>query len=187
MNTSSLEDFKALDYPVRIEYEDEDGLFVADFLDLPGCSATGPTVPEAYERAQEAKVEWLRVTLEQGLPVPKPTKSQEYGGRILVRLPVSLHAVLADRAHINGVSLNQYVVHLLSAGAMGEQVTSKLEAVTGRLRNIEYRLAAGFACLGGAPWEGMGHSRMSGLQIPYQLFAAPRLPAGSASDLARIT
>lgn len=142
MSTSSLEDVKALDYPVRIEYDDEDGLFVADFVDLPGCSATGSTVPEAYERAQEAKVEWLRVTLEQGLPVPMPSKTRGYGGRILVRLPVSLHAILADRARINGVSLNQYLVHLLSAGAMGDQVTSKLEAVTGRLRNIENRLAA---------------------------------------------
>jgi antitoxin HicB len=187
MNTSSLDDLKALNYPVRIEYEDEDGLFVADFLDLPGCSATGSTVTEAYERAQVAKVEWLRVTLEQGLPVPKPSKNREYGGRILVRLPISLHALLADRARTNGVSLKQYVVHLLSAGAMGDQVTSKLEAVTGRLRNIEYRLAAGFASLGGMPWEGMGQSKMSGMQIPYRPLAAQRLPAVSARDLARIT
>lgn len=72
MNNSSLEDLKALDYPVRIEYEDEDGLFVADFPDLPGCSATGCTVAEAHEHARVAKVEWLRVTLEQDLPVPGP-------------------------------------------------------------------------------------------------------------------
>jgi predicted RNase H-like HicB family nuclease len=74
MNTNSPED---LNYPVRIEYDEEDGLFIADFLDLPGCSATGSTVTEAYERAQEAKAEWLRLTAEQGLPIPKPSRTQD--------------------------------------------------------------------------------------------------------------
>ena len=79
MNNSPPEDLMALDYPVRIEYENEDGLFVADFPDLPGCSAMGSTVGETCENAQTAKVGWLRVTLEQGLPVPKPSKTGEYG------------------------------------------------------------------------------------------------------------
>jgi predicted RNase H-like HicB family nuclease len=164
MNNASLNDLQALDYPVRIEYEEDDGLFVADFLDLPGCSATGSTVSEAYERAQEAKAEWLRVTVDQDLPVPEPSKTRDYGGRILVRLPVSLHAALADRSRINGVSLNHYIVHLLSAGAVGDQVVSKLEAVTGRLRNIEYWLAARFAGLGEGPSEGMGQSNRTSTQ-----------------------
>ena len=46
MKTNPLEDLKALAYPVRVEYDDEDAVFVADFLDLPGCSATGATVAE---------------------------------------------------------------------------------------------------------------------------------------------
>src|ERR1035441_854314 len=137
MNTNSLEDLKAMQYPVKIEYDDDDALFVAEFPDLPGCSAPGSTVTEAYEGAQKAKGEWLRVTLEQGLPVPKPSKARDYSGRILVRLPASLRASLSDRARANGASLNQYIVHLLSAGAAGDQVSSKLEAVTGHLRAIE--------------------------------------------------
>src|SRR6266542_1516279 len=124
--THTLEDLKTLDYPVKIEYDEEDSLFVAEFLDLPGCSATGSTVAEAYERAQDSKAEWLRLTLEQGLPIPKPSKTEDYSGRILLRLPVSLHAMLADRARTNGVSLNQYLVHLLSAGAVGDQVGHKI-------------------------------------------------------------
>jgi predicted RNase H-like HicB family nuclease len=144
MTNDNLEDLKALDYPLRIEYDDEDGLFVAEFLDLPGCSATGSTVAEAYERAQEAKAEWLRVTLDQGLPVPKSSKARDYSGRILVRLPVSLHATLADGARANGASLNQYIVHLLSAGAVGDQLSSKLEAMTGQLRELEWRVTTGF-------------------------------------------
>jgi predicted RNase H-like HicB family nuclease len=57
MNTKSLEDLKALGCPVRIEYDREDSLYIADFVDPPGCSATGPAVTEAYRRAQTAKEE----------------------------------------------------------------------------------------------------------------------------------
>jgi antitoxin HicB len=128
MNTKSLEDLKALDYPVRIEYDREDSLYIADFVDLPGCSVTGPAVTEAYRRAQTAKEEWLRVTLEQGLPIPKPSKAVEYSGRLLLRLPTSLHAMLAERARANGASLNQYMVHLLSAGAVGDERIESLKS-----------------------------------------------------------
>jgi antitoxin HicB len=137
MNTDSLEDLEALHYPVKIEYDDEDSLYVAEFPDLPGCSASGATAAEAYGRAQEAKLEWFRVTLEQGLPVPKPTRTSDLSGRILVRLPVSLHAALADRARVNGTSLNQYIVHVLSAGALGEQVGSTLQTLLEHVREIE--------------------------------------------------
>src|ERR1017187_192856 len=132
MKTNPLEDLSGVAYPVRIEYDGEDAVFVADFLDLPGCSATGATVAEAYENALAAKAEWLRVTVEQGLPVPKPSKARDFSGRILVRLPVSLHASLSDRARVNGASLNQYIVHLLSAGAAGDPGSSKILKVAGR-------------------------------------------------------
>lgn len=161
MNSNSLESLKALNYPVRIEYDSEDSLFVADFLDLPGCSASGSTVAEAFDRAQEAKAEWLQVALEQGLPIPKPSRTGEYSGRILVRLPESLHAMLVTRASINGTSLNQYIVHLLSAGVVGEEVSAKLEVLTDHVQKIERQFAMEFA-LGsfrGAQVWGVGLSR----------------------------
>jgi antitoxin HicB len=173
MNTKSLEDLKALDYPVRIEYDREDSLYVATFVDLPGCSAPGPTVTKAYARAQQAKAEWLRVALEQGLPIPNPSKTGEYSGRILVRLPASLHAMLAGRARSNGASLNQYIVQLLSAGAVGEAVGSRLEALAGRLQEILFQVVAGSAYgrFGGQVAAEAEHSQLlarqsSRLQIP---------------------
>jgi antitoxin HicB len=144
MNTNSLEDLKSLHYPVKIEYDEEDSLYLAEFLDLPGCSASGASAAEAYDRAEEAKLEWFRVTLEQGLPVPKPTKTSDFSGRILVRLPVSLHAALADRARVNGTSLNQYIVQVLSAGALGEQVGSTLQILMEHVKEIERRTAEEF-------------------------------------------
>jgi antitoxin HicB len=142
MNAKLPEDLGAMDYPVRIEYDREDSLYVASFADLPGCSASGSSVAEAHERALEAKAEWLRAAREQGLPIPKPSKTGDYSGRILVRLPSSLHGMLAERARSDGTSLNQFIVHLLSAGAVGENLSGKLEALSGRMQGVERQLAA---------------------------------------------
>ncbi len=141
MNAESVEKLKALNFPIRIEFDEKDKLFIAEFLDLPGCSASGETVEEAYSRAQEAKEEWLRVTLEQGLPIPKPSTSQEYSGRILVRLPASLHGMLSDRAQLHGASLNQFIVHLLSAAAVGDEVSTKIDELRDYVSKLERRVA----------------------------------------------
>lgn len=37
-----------------------------------------------------------------------------YGGRILLRIPKSLHKRLAEEARLEGVSLNQYALYKLS-------------------------------------------------------------------------
>ena len=145
MSNNNSEEFNALDYPIKMEFDAEDSLFTVEFLDLPGCSAQGATVAEAYDHAQKAKAEWIRLTLKQGLPIPKPSKSGEFSGRILVRMPEALHAMLASRARINNTSLNQYIVHLLSAGAIGEEFSRKIEILADQVQRLEERITAGFA------------------------------------------
>jgi antitoxin HicB len=182
MNTNSLEDLKALAFPVKIDYDDEDALYVAEFPDLPGCSATGSTVTEAYDNAQLAKAAWLQVTLQQGLPIPKPSRTRDFSGRVLVRLPVSLHATLSDRARINGASLNQYIVHLLSAGAAGDQVTSRLEAVTTQLQEIGSRMAVRSVIpVTGIRLGGIEQSEMLGWQTSSHQGITPWWPNGASA------
>jgi predicted RNase H-like HicB family nuclease len=63
-------------YAVVIEKADEN--YSAYVPDLPGCVATGPTVPEVEQEIRAAirfHIEGLR---EDGLPVPEPTSSVEY-------------------------------------------------------------------------------------------------------------
>ncbi len=141
MNPESLEQLMGLHYPVRVEFDEQDKVFVAEFLDLPGCSASGETVEEAYQHAQEAKAEWLRVSLEQGLPIPKPSKAEEYSGRVLVRLPSSLHAMLSEKAKLHGASLNQYMVHLLSGAVVGDSLSVQLDELKSKIGQLEWRIA----------------------------------------------
>jgi predicted RNase H-like HicB family nuclease len=58
--------------------EQAGGNYSAYVPDLPGCVATGPTVPEVEKEIREVirfHIEGLR---EDGLPVPAPTSIAEY-------------------------------------------------------------------------------------------------------------
>ena len=137
---NSKTDERARSYPVKIEYDEEDKLYIAEFLDLPGCSAPGATVEEAYERAQEVQKEWMRLAVEQGLPIPEPSRTEEYSGRILLRLPVGLHGTLAYRAKTQATSLNQYAVHLLSGAVVGDSISSQIEQLQVKVLSLERQL-----------------------------------------------
>lgn len=106
-------------YPLS---EEDGGGWFAEIPDLPGCGSDGETENEALANVMDAKHEWLLAALETGKPIPKPTPvQQQYSGRILVRAPKSLHRRLVHMAKIQGVSLNQLAVYLLTRGVEVEQ------------------------------------------------------------------
>jgi predicted RNase H-like HicB family nuclease len=59
-------------YELIVSWMDEDGVFVADVPELPGCVAHGNTPIEAVANAQDAIALWLDVAHESGRPVPEP-------------------------------------------------------------------------------------------------------------------
>lgn len=56
-------------YRVLIE-QDEDGIFVAEVVSLPGCISQGRTRSEAIENIKEAIAGYLESLQEHGEPVP---------------------------------------------------------------------------------------------------------------------
>ncbi|RKY69846.1 MAG: hypothetical protein DRQ24_10270 [Candidatus Latescibacterota bacterium] len=101
--------------PYRIEIEFEDGLLFARIPDLPGCLAHGETPEELFKNLEISKRLWFEAKLRMGFPIPKPQKAEkEFKGRVLVRMPKSLHRRLAEIAKLNGVSLNMQIVSFLS-------------------------------------------------------------------------
>lgn len=97
---------------------DEDGGFIAEFPDLPGCVADGETVEEAIHNSREAYAVWMDSRNAAGLPVPEPHRDR-YSGRVLLRMPHSLHERLSVRAEEEGCSLNQLLVAILAGGLAG--------------------------------------------------------------------
>lgn len=95
--------------------------FLAEAPELPGCLTAGATEAEALANLNEAMAAWLESALLDGVPVPEPAAGdgRRYSGRMLVRMPRSLHRQLVARAEAEGVSANQMAVAIL-AQAVGK-------------------------------------------------------------------
>jgi predicted RNase H-like HicB family nuclease len=55
-----------------IYWSDEDGPFVADVPELPGCMAHGDSAEDAPANAKEAMSLWIDTARESGRSVPEP-------------------------------------------------------------------------------------------------------------------
>ncbi len=95
---------------------DADEGFLIQVPDLPGCMTAGETMEEAVELLPDAMMGWLTVSLEHGDAIPEPSVTATYSGRVLVRMPKSLHRRLIERAEEEGVSANQLAVAILAKG-----------------------------------------------------------------------
>ena len=62
----------AYKYELIVYWSGEDGVFVVDVPELPGCMADGPTPAAAVASAQEAIALWIDTAREFGHPVPEP-------------------------------------------------------------------------------------------------------------------
>ena len=65
---------------------------------------------------------WLASAKREGKNVPEPKTAQSHSGRLLLRMPQTLHAELARIAERESVSLNQFITDVL-AGALGWRAT----------------------------------------------------------------
>lgn len=116
----SLEAYLKKRYPVLV-YPADDG-YVAEIEELPGCMTQGDTVNEVMRRIEDARQGWIEAAYEDGQEIPPPRTEEEHSGKFVVRVPKTLHAQLAEAARRQGVSLNQYVLHLLSGGHARESM-----------------------------------------------------------------
>jgi len=124
-----LDFYLNLHYPVTI-HPDPDGGFVAEIEELPGCMTQGETLEEVFEAIEDAKQCWIEVAFNDGQNVPLPRDMEEYSGKILIRIPKSLHRVLSRAAKQERVSLNQYITSLLAAGVQREAILSRVQSVS---------------------------------------------------------
>jgi predicted RNase H-like HicB family nuclease len=115
----------------RIVIPVENSGFHAEILEFPGCFAQGETLEEAYSNLEKAAESWIEVCLSQGHKVPEPSSSLTFSGRIVLRLPRSIHQKAAQLAERDQISLNTYLVSAVSARVGAEdlynELTQKLE------------------------------------------------------------
>jgi predicted RNase H-like HicB family nuclease len=59
-------------YEVIIYWSKDDGCFVAEAPELPGCMAHGPTHERALASIRKAMKLWIKTAKEFGDPIPQP-------------------------------------------------------------------------------------------------------------------
>lgn len=119
----TVEHYLQLNYRSSV-YRDDEGDFIIEVDDLPGCVTHGRSPDEAFRNLEEAKRAWVESRLAAGLEVPEPRQIEDYSGKVLLRMPRSLHRRLAEQSAAEGVSLNQYIVSLLSYASAGNRAFS---------------------------------------------------------------
>lgn len=98
---------------IRPIHDESGQYYYGTYLELDGCQSDGKTVEELLKNLEEVKRGWIEAKLEYGDPIPDP-KNTNFSGRVNLRMPVSLHNRLSMEAEVEGVSLNQWMLHKLS-------------------------------------------------------------------------
>lgn len=110
----SLNDYMMMNYRMEIVEDRDEGGFVVSFPDLPGCITCGQTIESAVANAMDAKKAWLEAAIEDNIEIQEPDGLEDYSGQFKLRIPRSLHRLLAEHSKREGISMNQYCVYLLS-------------------------------------------------------------------------
>ena len=112
---------------VSIKWSDEDKGFIATIPGINALSAFGSTREQALSELNTAAEVYFEALEEAGKPLPIPEKVIPFSGQLRLRMPKSLHASLSSGAESEGVSLNTYIVSLLSERHMVRQMLNKFE------------------------------------------------------------
>ncbi len=101
---------------VRKVIIDEEKLFEALVRELPYVAEYADTFEEAYQLAIDTIQTSMEMFTKKGKPFPPPSQPEEdeYSGRITLKLPKYLHRQIALAALHEELSLNQYILSLLS-------------------------------------------------------------------------
>jgi antitoxin HicB len=108
-----------LDLPYHITLvQDEDetsGKWIAAAEELPDCASRGDTAEEAIAGLKDAMAAWISAALKEGRDIPEPRSKSSHSGRLLLRMPRTLHAALVAAAERENVSLNQFITDSLAS------------------------------------------------------------------------
>ena len=97
-------------YIARIEYDEEDRIFVghlAGIKDIVGFHGT--TVTELEDAFHESVDNYIAISEETGRIAQKP-----YSGKLMLRVSSDIHAAVATAAQVHGKSINQWASEVLA-------------------------------------------------------------------------
>jgi antitoxin HicB len=120
--TGELARYLSAPYVRMIIPNAEEGGYLAEVLELPGCITEGDTLEEAYHNLEDAMAGWIETSLEDNRPIPEAVGDKEYSGHFPLRMSTELHRAAALRAMQEGISLNQWIVGAIAARVTREEI-----------------------------------------------------------------
>lgn len=98
-------------YPVETTNGEE---WIARIPEVNNCGGSGSTPEEALKDVYKNLEVELEILREQNKPLPKTKTDLDCSGKLLLRLPKSLHSKVAQIAEEEGISINQFIMFCIS-------------------------------------------------------------------------
>jgi antitoxin HicB len=103
-------------YSCRVFWSESDGAYVSVCPEFPRLSGIGPTAGGALSELHEVLEEAVEIYRQEGWPLSSPAQESGFSGQFRVRVARSVHAALATRAEMEGISMNSLVTQYLAQG-----------------------------------------------------------------------
>jgi antitoxin HicB len=115
--SSAVDRYVDLPYHITLvqDGEGDGGKWIAAAEELPDCTSRGDTAEEAIAGIKDAMAAWISAALREGRDIPEPRSATSHSGRLLLRMPRTLHAALKQAAERENVSLNQFITDSLAS------------------------------------------------------------------------
>ena len=126
-------------HAISIKWSDEDNSFVATIPGIEALSAFGATREEALSELYIAADAYFETLEEAGKPLPPPETLIPYSGQLRLRMPKSLHSVLSFEAEEENISLNTYIVTLLSERHIEKKLLNTLASIVNSIDTIKLK------------------------------------------------
>ena len=98
-----------------VEWSDKDHCYVGTSPGLIVGGVHGKDQRKVFAELCEAVEEAIRLLESGGRPLPESTANKKYSGKVLLRLPPTLHKMLAIKALEGGTSINKMLQNRLES------------------------------------------------------------------------
>jgi predicted HicB family RNase H-like nuclease len=103
-------------YAYRVTWSERDGEFVATCAEFPSLSWLQKNQTKALHGLMALVHDTVVQMRKAGEPIPQPFVTRRFSGKFKARLPPAVHMRLARDAAEQGVSMNSFLVTVVSAG-----------------------------------------------------------------------
>lgn len=100
-------------YAFRIQWSEEDSVYICRCLEFPGLLAHGQSQEKALKECKTALRAAVKMMEENGEVVPEPISTRSFPTSFPLRLPDDIRRELESEAAENSLSLNQLITKKL--------------------------------------------------------------------------